>query len=94
LIIGNSSFGIREASYLGLPAINLGGRQNGRQKAFNVMDLNSETKDGNLASLIEKTLAQDKWFPSSELYGSGNAGSNAARIIKDWNPSIKSRFNG
>ena len=30
--MGNSSSGIREASYLGVPAINIGSRQNNREK--------------------------------------------------------------
>ena len=40
-IVGNSSVGIRESSYLGVPSVNIGLRQNGREKAKNVTD----TKD-------------------------------------------------
>ena len=93
LMIGNSSFGIREASYLGLPVINLGERQNGRQKSSNVFDLNSNSKTMDFSKLICDILKEKRWFSSSELYGNGDAGFRAARIIKDWKPSVKSRLN-
>ena len=39
-IVGNSSVGIRESSYLGVPSVNIGKRQNGREKAKNVLQSN------------------------------------------------------
>ena len=36
-LIGNSSVGIRECSYLGVPVVNIGTRQNGRQRGSNVI---------------------------------------------------------
>ncbi len=35
-LVGNSSVGIREGSYLGVPVVNVGGRQAGRDRAANV----------------------------------------------------------
>jgi UDP-hydrolysing UDP-N-acetyl-D-glucosamine 2-epimerase len=37
-LIGNSSVGIRECSYLGVPVVNIGNRQNKRLRANNVLD--------------------------------------------------------
>jgi UDP-N-acetylglucosamine 2-epimerase len=37
VLVGNSSFGIREASFIGIPVVNIGKRQSGRQKAENVL---------------------------------------------------------
>ncbi len=37
-LVGNSSAGIKECSYLGIPVVNIGTRQNGRMKAPNVSD--------------------------------------------------------
>src|SRR5580765_1558590 len=38
-LVGNSSAGIKEASYLGTPVVNVGGRQQGRLTADNVVDV-------------------------------------------------------
>ena len=37
-IVGNSSSGIHESPTFGIPAVNIGNRQMGRQRAFNVID--------------------------------------------------------
>jgi UDP-hydrolysing UDP-N-acetyl-D-glucosamine 2-epimerase len=37
-LIGNSSVGIRECSYLGVPVVNIGSRQSGRDRGMNVLD--------------------------------------------------------
>ncbi|MDC3091811.1 UDP-N-acetylglucosamine 2-epimerase, partial [Rickettsiales bacterium] len=39
-IVGNSSTGIREASFLGIPTVNIGSRQNNREQAKNVINTN------------------------------------------------------
>jgi UDP-hydrolysing UDP-N-acetyl-D-glucosamine 2-epimerase len=38
-LVGNSSVGIREGAFLGLPVVNIGNRQSGRDRAENVMDV-------------------------------------------------------
>ena len=88
LMIGNSSFGIREASFIGLPVINLGKRQSGRQRASNVV----EVQEANTQELELKVQEQTKAkYPSSNLYGTGSAGKKSAEIISNWVPKIKSR---
>ena len=86
LLIGNSSFGIREASYLGLPVINLGNRQKGRQRADNVLDIYEPTP---IYSDYKKQIV--KIFKSSNLYGSGNSGKLGAEALNLWLPRIKTR---
>ena len=51
--MGNSSSG-REASYLGVPAINIGSRQNNREKSRNVHDVSCD------ASKIIKIFNKNK----------------------------------
>ncbi len=87
IMVGNSSFGIREASFLGIKTLNLGSRQNGRQRAENVLDL---SLSDDLLEKFHERLAQDNPAPS-ELYGDGHAGQYAAQIIADWTPSLKVR---
>lgn len=88
IIIGNSSFGIREASFIGLPAINLGERQRGRDYSFNVTNIETP----NLEVLVTNfdRLAGQR-FASSHLYGDGTAGKRGAQIIQKWKPSLKRR---
>ena len=44
-MVGNSSSGLIEAPSLGLPVVNLGGRQDGRERAKNVIDVPVVTVD-------------------------------------------------
>lgn len=85
-IIGNSSFGIRESSFIPKLSINLGSRQDRRQRASNVIDV---TDAKNLISIFKNSLKIDKTLTRSFLYGSGNSGVTAANIIANWIPKIK-----
>ena len=44
-LIGNSSTGIRECSFLGIPVVNIGSRQNGRLRGSNVIDVNYDINE-------------------------------------------------
>ena len=90
VLIGNSSFGIREASFVGLPVVNLGRRQFGRQKAKNVLDIPSLLTFEEFSTLVENHLQHGK-FASSHIYGSGNSGLIAAKAILNWSPNVKVR---
>ena len=64
-LIGNSSAGIKEASFLGVPTINIGTRQSGRMRGPNVMDI---AYDGAaLADAIARQLDHGP-YPSSDIY--------------------------
>jgi UDP-N-acetylglucosamine 2-epimerase len=86
MMIGNSSFGIRESSFIGLPVVNLGFRQNNRQRATNVVDI-LEPSRKELERVIDKNFGQR--FTKSEMYGNGKAGITAAQIIASWTPRTK-----
>lgn len=75
VLVGNSSAGIRECSYLGVPVVNIGSRQHGRQRGPNVLDVAHD------ASAIQRAIARQVAhgrYPSSALYGTGNAGQQIA----------------
>jgi len=78
-IVGNSSFGIREASYLGLPAVNIGTRQEGRERASNVTDVPHESEQIRRAIL---DVAGQRYDPST-LYGDGKAGQRIADYLAE-----------
>ena len=51
-LIGNSSVGIRECAYLGVPVVNIGTRQNKRERGNNVIDVNYDKNEIKTAILI------------------------------------------
>ena len=84
-LIGNSSVGIRECSFLGIPVINIGSRQNKRDRGQNVIDVDhDETEIINSINNILKGFE----IKSSNLYGKGFSG----RIIADLLSKIKLNF--
>lgn len=78
VLVGNSSAGIREASYLGVPVVNIGSRQYGRERAGNVRDVGYESEAIWAATCDQVAHGP---YPSSTLYGSGNAGEKIAEVI-------------
>ena len=70
-LVGNSSVGIRECSFLGVPAVNVGNRQRGRERGFNVIDV--DHKRETIGSAIRQHLAQGR-SKRDTLYGDGSAG--------------------
>jgi UDP-hydrolysing UDP-N-acetyl-D-glucosamine 2-epimerase len=77
-LIGNSSVGIRECSYLGVPVINIGSRQNRRQRGANVIDVDYSSAD--ILQAMQKILFNPR--PASEhIYGHGDAGKNIAEVL-------------
>lgn len=86
IMIGNSSYGIREASFLGLPVINLGMRQKGRERGSNVLDILSPKN-----FLEELNLHSKKTYHRETMYGNGDSGTLAAQYLTDWHPRLKLR---
>lgn len=77
-LIGNSSVGIRESSYLGVPVVNIGTRQLGRECAENVLHCGYEPDD--LEAAIRSQMTHGR-YESSHLYGSGNAGFLISEVL-------------
>jgi UDP-hydrolysing UDP-N-acetyl-D-glucosamine 2-epimerase len=81
-LIGNSSTGIMEAASLALPAVNVGMRQRGRERAPNVVDVPAETRA--VLAAIEMVLTTEfrKSLAGMENpYGDGTAAVTIARIL-------------
>lgn len=78
-IIGNSSCAIRECSFLGVPAINIGSRQINRERSNNVVDV--EYDRNQIKKAIESHFKGK--VKQSFLYGSGNAGESIAKICSE-----------
>ena len=70
LLLGNSSVGIRECSFLGLPVVNIGNRQKNRERAENVIDVDYDAEA--IINAIKKQLEHGR-YNSDTLYGDGYA---------------------
>jgi UDP-hydrolysing UDP-N-acetyl-D-glucosamine 2-epimerase len=88
-LVGNSSVGIRECSYLGTPVINIGHRQQGRERAANVLDI--EWEPAALAEALRRQIAHGP-YTSSTLYGDGHAGKAIADTVVNTTPTFAKRF--
>lgn len=79
-LIGNSSVGIRESAYLGIPVVNIGSRQNGRERGMNVIDV-----DYNQTAIKTAILQhiENGHYPQDRIYGEGDAGKRIADILVD-----------
>lgn len=76
-LIGNSSSGIREAFVYGVGVVNIGSRQNGRERTKNVVDTNYEKEE--IIKALKKSLNVKIY--DQNLYGDGNAGIKIANKL-------------
>lgn len=77
-LVGNSSSALREGSFLGTPAVNIGNRQSGREHGRNI--LFSEYSTEAIKVAVERQVNHGK-FDSDDLYGDGFAGIKMADIL-------------
>lgn len=77
-LIGNSSAGIRECSYLGVPVVNIGSRQQGRDRGHNVIDVSHDVKD--IVAAVQQQVSSDRPEPD-DIYGGGEAGKAMAKLL-------------
>jgi UDP-hydrolysing UDP-N-acetyl-D-glucosamine 2-epimerase len=77
-LIGNSSVGVRECSYLGVPVVNIGTRQTGRERGRNVIDVDYD-QDA-IVEGIDRHLSNGT-YPSDPIYGDGHAGERIADLL-------------
>ena len=88
-IVGNSSVAIRECSYLGVPAVAVGGRQDGRERGINVLDAGyNETE---IKNAIKKHLMNGR-YPQDTLYGDGKAGERIAELLSQVTLGVEKRL--
>jgi UDP-hydrolysing UDP-N-acetyl-D-glucosamine 2-epimerase len=88
-LVGNSSAGIRECSYLGVPVVNIGTRQAGRDRGANVLDADYDRTG--IAGAVQDRLGRGR-FPKDTLYGDGRAGERIAAILAEAPLTIEKRL--
>ena len=88
-LVGNSSSGIREGTFIGTPVVNIGTRQNNRERGKNVLDVDYDynaIKNG-----IESQINHGK-YESEHLYGDGNAGKKIIKVLESIDVKIQKHF--
>ncbi len=89
-LVGNSSVGIRECSYLGVPVVNVGKRQNGREQGHNVINVPHSHKE--ILKAIEIHFHNGGRYSPTNLYGDGTAGEKISAILSKIKANIEKRF--
>jgi UDP-hydrolysing UDP-N-acetyl-D-glucosamine 2-epimerase len=79
-LIGNSSVGIRESSFLGVPVVNIGSRQDRRDRGRNVVDVGYSRQEIGDAIRYHRRNGR---YPKDLLYGDGKAGENMAQLLSE-----------
>jgi len=83
VLIGNSSSGIIEAASFGLPVVNIGGRQNGRQRSGNVIDVPYDA--ARVRRAIARACTDAVWRRHvrrlRNVYGDGHASERIVRAL-------------
>tara|TARA_B100002051_G_C16700659_1_gene620789 strand:- start:1383 stop:1700 length:318 start_codon:yes stop_codon:yes gene_type:complete len=79
-LVGNSSAGIRECAFLGVKSVNIGKRQNGRDRGKNVVDADYD-RIKIKAAILE--LMSSEICEPDYLYGKGDSGKKIAEILAE-----------
>lgn len=87
--VGNSSSFIREASFLGTPAVIVGDRQEGREHGGNVVLADYDTEE--IARCLDQQIAHGR-YESETIFGRGNAGEIIADYLAKVELSIHKRM--
>ena len=87
--IGNSSAPLREGAYVCVPTVNIGTRQQGRDRADNVTDAGHDRRD--IVTAVKQQLAHGR-YPSNHLYGGGGAGARIAQILVESPLNVQKRL--
>lgn len=88
-LVGNSSTGIKECSYFGIPVVNIGTRQNGRMRAENVVD--ADYNKSEIKKAIQKQLQHGRYKRSYIYYQKGTS-RNIIKILAEIPLYIQKQF--
>ena len=89
-IVGNSSAGIKESSFLGTPAVNIGTRQQGRLKDKNVIDVTHDSEK--IKEAILKQIKNGN-YNQSELYFKPDTSKQIANTLAESKIKVQKRLN-
>ena len=88
-LVGNSSASIREGAFVGTPAVNIGSRQDGRERGSNVMDV--EHQRAAIVGVVRRQIEHGP-YPSQHIYGDGQAGVRIANVLSTTSLSVQKQI--
>lgn len=80
LIVGNSSSGIIEAPFLGIPVVNVGGRQRGRHLCGNIVQCG--TSPAEVSEAVGRALAGPVDAGDASYWGDGTAAERIMEVLR------------
>lgn len=93
ILVGNSSSGIIEAASFGTPVLNVGSRQNLRERNTNIIDV--PTDPLSIAGGIARALRRGR-LPATNVYGDGAAATRIVAALRQLDledPSLMAKVN-
>ncbi|MEM6465729.1 MAG: UDP-N-acetylglucosamine 2-epimerase [Pseudomonadota bacterium] len=91
-VLGNSSMGVREAPFMGVPSFDVGTRQANRANAPSLS--HGSALDANaIAAFLDQSWG--KRFPRHTAFGAGNAAARFAELLRDpafWDTPLQKHF--
>ena len=84
-LVGNSSSGIREGAFLGIPCVNIGSRQRARERGPNVTDVPHAATA--IEAAIERQVTHGRYEPSP-IYGDGHAAKRITDVMATTSLSV------
>ena len=88
-LVGNSSSALREGAFLGVPAVNIGSRQKGREHGDNIM--HAPHSADRIEDAIRAQMSHGK-YARQPIFGDGQAGARIAEILSDVDFRIQKRL--
>ena len=88
-MVGNSSAGLREGSFLGTPAVTVGTRQQGREHGPNFVTVDHDKTV--IADAIRDQIGHGQ-YERSTLFGDGTAGRKIADKLAEVRPSVQKKL--
>jgi UDP-hydrolysing UDP-N-acetyl-D-glucosamine 2-epimerase len=89
VLVGNSSVAIRECSFLGVPAVNIGSRQRGREHGANVH--HADYSRESILAAVRAQLGRGR-YRTEPLYGDGASGPRIADALATCSLGIEKRL--
>ena len=92
VMVGNSSAGVREAPFLGIPSLDIGTRQTNRASAPSIFTATA-TDGGTIGAFL-----RDQWgrrFPRHTGFGEGRAADRFVAVLRDpafWSRGLQKQF--
>ena len=88
-LIGNSSSGIREGAFIGTLTVNIGSRQEMRERGTNVIEVPHDKVA--ITAAIRRQVAHGP-YASEPIYGDGMAGAKIAEVLSTGRPNVQKRI--